>query len=57
MESFNYVIREGLNKVVQNILPMEFALADGQRIELVIKVSSDAYHGLSAENDLVVIQK
>ena len=57
MESFNYVIREGLNKAVQNILPVEFSLADGQRIELAIKVSRDICHGFSVENGIVVIQE
>ena len=38
VESFNYAIREGLNKAVRNILPVEFALPDGQIVELRIKV-------------------
>uniref|UniRef100_X1YWB5 DNA-directed RNA polymerase subunit beta n=1 Tax=Capitella teleta TaxID=283909 RepID=X1YWB5_CAPTE len=40
IDSFNYVLKEGLNTAVKRIEPLEFALPSGQRISLSIQNAS-----------------
>ncbi|KAI0241254.1 DNA-directed RNA polymerase I subunit RPA2 [Lamellibrachia satsuma] len=37
IDSFNHLLREGLTKAVQEIIPVEFGLENGQRVALSIK--------------------
>jgi hypothetical protein len=38
VESFNYVLREGLNKAVNDILAVEFSLQNDDRISIKFEV-------------------
>ena len=40
VESFNYMLREGLQKAVADIMPMEFRLANDDKASVTIVVRS-----------------